>query len=219
MAFWRVGKPLWLGGFDAQYLTGRRARKCACRKVGRPFLVPASPEAQPESARDIGARAVHCHGGHRHGGRKARARSGSTTQRAGALALPRRRAQSQSRGQWRRPSRSHVEHRQSRSVATNAWPSCLPHSNAAVSPSLRSQPNSAANAASVTGRIRPSVSTITADASARPRGPAGQYHNCRPVHSAARASSILRISSRSAAGAILRYRRCGSDILFPSLYL
>jgi hypothetical protein len=51
---------------------------------------------------------------------------------------------------------------------------------AALSPLLRSQPNSSANAASATGRTTPPVSSITAEASKRPRGPAGQYHNFRP---------------------------------------
>ena len=84
---------------------------------------------------------------------------------------------------------------------------------AAFSPFLRSQPNSSANAVSATGRTKPRVSSITAEAFKRPRGLAGQYHNFRPIPSAARASSILSINSRSVAGAILRYRRCGSAIL------
>ena len=51
----------------------------------------------------------------------------------------------------------------------------------AVTLSLRSQPSSSANAASVTDRTKPSVSTITAEACKRSRGPAGQYHNFRPI--------------------------------------
>src|SRR5215469_15583262 len=45
------------------------------------------------------------------------------------------------------------------------------------------RPNSSASAASATGRTKPFASSITAEASKRPRGPAGQYHNFRPLPS------------------------------------
>jgi hypothetical protein len=92
---------------------------------------------------------------------------------------------------------------------------------AAVPPSLPSQPNSAANAVRVTGRTRPSVSVITAEACLPPtaprRGAADQYHSCRRFPSATRAWSILIINSRSATAAILRCRRCCASGISLSL--